>query len=202
VPGHAHDALLSIAGRSASLIAEQLDILLLTWNQPTLGVGALPREIRTTLNALQATTAEAARERRSRLADEPDPEPLYRTLARLHFDVVALGRIVSEPWPAEVHDRLSDPFSEVVVAAADLLRKTGTALSNRQAPESLDAVTRAIAGYEDAVDDIRKAGLTKDLPTEAVGRVFALGFVLDQFRRNLEDLLGRTAEVSRTRSLG
>jgi hypothetical protein len=29
--------------------------------------------------------------------------------------------------------------------------------------------------------------------------VFALGFVLDQFRRNLEDLVSRTMEVQRSR---
>ena len=38
-------------------------------------------------------------------------------------------------------------------------------------------------------------GSQKDLPTEAVGRVFALGFVTEQFQRNLKDLLSRTREA-------
>ena len=53
----------------------------------------------------------------------------------------------------------------------------------------------AIAAYEAAVDSIRRTGITKDLPNEAVGRVFALGFVLEQFQRNLKDLLSRTREA-------
>jgi len=62
-------------------------------------------------------------------------------------------------------------------------------------------VIDAIAAYEAAVDEIRRTRLTKDWPNEAVGRVFALGFVLEQFRRNLEDLVKRTAEVQAS-SLG
>src|SRR4051812_1707286 len=44
-------------------------------------------------------------------------------------------------------------------------------------------------------DEIRRTGITKDLPNESVGRVFALGFVLEQFQRNLGDLLSRTREA-------
>ena len=46
---------------------------------------------------------------------------------------------------------------------------------------------------------MRRDGLTKGLPNDAVARVFALGFVLDQFRRNLEDLVSRTMEVQRSK---
>ena len=63
---------------------------------------------------------------------------------------------------------------------------------------SLDPVVKAIAAYEAAVADVRREGLTRDLPNDAVARVFALGFVLDQFRRNLEDLVSRTMEVRRS----
>jgi len=59
----------------------------------------------------------------------------------------------------------------------------------------LDPVIEAIAAYEAALDSIRRTGTTRDLPNEAVGRVFALGFVLEQFQCNLRDLLGRTREA-------
>ena len=61
----------------------------------------------------------------------------------------------------------------------------------------MDPVVEAIAAYEVAVADVRRDGLTRDLTNDAVARVFALGFVLDQFRRNLADLAGRTTEVQR-----
>jgi hypothetical protein len=53
----------------------------------------------------------------------------------------------------------------------------------------------ALGRYEAAVDAIRRTDLTRGLPNEAVGRVFALGFVLEQFRRNLEDFVRRMTEI-------
>src|SRR3954454_18488473 len=65
-------------------------------------VSALPTEIRMSLSKLEALAEEAARERRTHLAKEPDPEPLSRTLARLHTDISTLGRILTEPLPEAV----------------------------------------------------------------------------------------------------
>ena len=124
---------------------------------------------------------------------------MSRTLARLHVDVSTLGRILTEPLPAEVHRRLAEPWSDVARAAAGLLSHIGQALPIRQPPASLDPVVKAIAAYEAAVAEVRRDGLTRDLPDDAVARVFALGFVLDQFRRNLEDLVSRTMEVQRSK---
>jgi hypothetical protein len=144
---------------------------------------------------LEALADEAARERRTYLAKEPDPEPLSRTLARLHTDISTLGRILTKPLPKAVHQRLAEPWSRVARAAAQVLRHTSLALPARRSPPTLDPVIEAIAAYEAAVDDIRRTGITRDLPNEAVGRVFALGFVLEQFQRNLGDLLSRTREA-------
>jgi uncharacterized membrane protein YccC len=197
VPAPAYGAVLRVAGRASSLLGEQLAALAVIGDRPGFDVSALPTEIRQTLGTLETLSGEAARERRSRLVDGPDPEPLSRTLARLHVDVSTLGRILTEPLPAEVHRRLAGPWSDVAGAAAGLLRQIGRALPTRRAPESLDPVVEAIAAYEVAVADVRRDGLTRDLTNDAVARVFALGFVLDQFRRNLADLAGRTTEVQR-----
>jgi uncharacterized membrane protein YccC len=199
VPAPAYGAVLRLAGRAASLLGEQLEALADIRDRPGFDVSALPTEIRQTLGTLETLSGEAARERRSRLADEPDPEPLSRTLARLHVDVSTLGRILAEPLPAEVHRRLAGPWSDVARAAAGLLRHIGQALPTRQSPKSLDPVIKAIAAYEAAVADVRRDGLTRDLPNDAVARVFALGFILDQFRRNLEDLVSRAMEAKHSK---
>ena len=57
-------------------------------------------------------------------------------------------------------------------------------------------VLEALDLYEAAVDERRQLGALRELPNEAADWVFALGFVLDQFRRNLEDLGQRAAERS------
>jgi len=199
VPARAYGSVLRVAGQTATLLGQQLEALADIWNRSGFDISALPTEIRQTLGTLEMLSSEAARERRSRLADEPDPEPLSRTLARLHVDVSTLGRILTEPLSEEVHQRLAEPWSDVARAAARLLRHIGQVLPARQPPTSLDPVVKAIAAYEAVVADVRRNGLTRGLPNDAVARVFALGFVLDQFRRNLEDLVSRTMEVQSSR---
>ena len=57
-------------------------------------LGKLPTRVQAALNRLSTAAQEAAHERRSRLSDHPDPEPLFRTLRRLQQDILALNRIV------------------------------------------------------------------------------------------------------------
>ena len=92
VPAHAYDAVLRVAGQVAGLLSDQLEVLAIIWEHPEIDVSALPTEIRLSLGKLEALADEAARERRTYLAKEPDPEPLWRTLARLHTDISTLGR--------------------------------------------------------------------------------------------------------------
>lgn len=200
VPAHAYALVLGNAGEVAALLARQLNVLASIWEHPETDVHALPTEIRFALSRLENLTKEAARERRTRLVNEPDPEPLSRTLARLHTDISTLGRILVEPLPRAVHDRLATPWAGVAKAAEKTFRDIGRVLPLRDAAPDLAPVTDAIHAYEAAVDEVRRAGLTIEMSSDAVARIFALGFVLDQFRRNLEDLLGRVNEVHRTSS--
>jgi uncharacterized membrane protein YccC len=199
VPAHAYDGVLRLAGQVAGLLADQLDILASIWEHPEVDVSALPTEIRVTLGKLEALAVEAARERRSHLHHEPDPEPLARTLARLQTDVSTLGRVLIQPLPAAAHQHLAEPWAKVARAAASVLRHTSLALPRRGQPPKLAPVLEALDLYEAAVDDLRQMGALRELPNEAVGRVFALGFVLEQFRRNLEDLGQRAAETQSAR---
>ena len=107
---------------------------------PEIDVSALPTEIRLSLGKLEGLADEAARERRTYLAKEPDPEPLSRTLARLHTDISTLGRILTKPLPEAVHQCLTEPWSRVARAAAHVLRQTSLALPARRSPPSLDPV--------------------------------------------------------------
>src|SRR3954466_1039369 len=166
VPAHAYDAVLREAGEAAGLLADQLEVLATIWEHPEIDVSALPTEIRMSLSKLEALADEAARERRPYLAREPDPEPLSRTLARLHTDISTLGRILTKPLPEAVHQRLTGPWSRVARAAAQVLRHTSLALPARRSPPTLDPVIEAIAAYEAAVDDIRRTGITRDLPND------------------------------------
>jgi hypothetical protein len=60
-------------------------------------------------------------------------------------------------------------------------------------------MAEAVGAYRSALDEMRRRELTKPLPTDAVWRLFGAGFALEQFRRDLDDLIERTQEFSSKR---
>ncbi len=85
--------------------------------------------------------------------------------------------------------------------AADYLRSSAVALSARQAPPSLQAAESALEGYAAELTALRREGATRELSDEALERIFALGFALDQLRLHLRDLARCVSEFATARSL-
>jgi len=137
---------------------------------------------------LNAIGAEAEHERTARLTSAPDTGSLLRTLLRLRHDIVMLGRSVGCELPDEVVRRLSPSMQQIATAAADFLGTAGAALRELTLPPPLDAVDAAFKTYTEAFGAVRREGLTRNMPGETVGRLFALGFALDQLREHLSDL--------------
>ena len=79
----------------------------------------------------------------------------------------------------------------------DFFRGIGAALIARSEPPTLDAVHGALDNHAAAMAELRRAGITRDLPGEEVGRIFAFGFALEQLRSDLVDLLNRAGELAR-----
>ncbi len=84
------------------------------------------------LTGLNATGAEAERERAARLSTGPDTGPLLRTILRLRHDVVMIGRASVVPLPANVQARLARPLSEVSRAIVGYMQVGGRFLARRQ----------------------------------------------------------------------
>jgi hypothetical protein len=55
-------------------------------------------------------------------------------------------------------------------------------------------LAEAVGAYVAAIDEARRQDLMRSLPGDTVGRMFGVGIALDQFRRDLEDLIERTRE--------
>jgi uncharacterized membrane protein YccC len=194
MPAHAYNLVLEATAKTTALLAEQLEALGSAVRDPISHLGELQDKVRKSLNDLEVLADEVARERRNRLSDEPDPEPLYRTLRRLRQDVGAITRALGEPLPDVVQKHFAEPWLQVAQAAAATLLDLGMALVGRQTPASLDRVTQTIADFKAAVEEMRAAGVTRSLSGDEVARVFGVVFVLEQLRLNLEDLASRTAE--------
>jgi uncharacterized membrane protein YccC len=196
VPAHASRLVLETAAQVTRLLAEQLDALALLSDQTQVDVVALAVKTWQSLSKLETLVGEAARERRSWLADAPDPEPLLRTLMRLRNDTIMLRRAVREPGNAALRDHAAQPWSRAMEAGAATLRSVGEALVQGRAPERSDLIEAAVNDFEAALDEIRRRELTRGLSTEAVWRLFGAGFALEQFRHDLDNLIDRAEEFS------
>ena len=196
LPSRAHVQMRSAAGRLLELIAAALAELLagLSRGRDNDALHRIQDGIGAALTELNATGAEAERERAARLSSGADTGPLLRTILRLRHDVVMIGRASVVPLPSELQARLSGPVTRVSDAIASYLCGCAGAIRNGSGPPAIWPVHVALKAYAEAVAAVRSDGLTRGLPGDAAERFFALGFSLDQMRQNLIDLERVVAE--------
>ncbi len=198
LPERAHGHLAKAAGGALDLMA-RLTLRLaeaVGGSHDGAAIRTLHDAIRGAIGQAETAAAEALRERRSYLAAGPDPEPLCRTLRRLRNGLSTIGHAVAEPLPGPARKMLDAPAKSALAAAAELMRAAGSALTARLPPPSPRGLEEAVAVFEASVAGLRRSGLTRDLADDALGRVFALAFSLEQLRQNLADLIDRAAEMA------
>jgi uncharacterized membrane protein YccC len=198
LPARAHDFVIEAATQMLALMAKFLPELFagFTGSLDRQALSEMQNRIGEDLGRLDRLAAEAMHERITRLGAEPDQRPLLRTMVRLRHDVIMIGRAALAPLPGAFLPRLRPHLTHISEAVADYLRASGAALSARQGPPPLDAVESALDGYAAEFAALRREGLTRELPDEAVERIFAFGFALDQLRLHLRDLARCVAELA------
>jgi uncharacterized membrane protein YccC len=137
---------------------------------------------------LDSVGEEAKRERMPYFAAAPDLGPLLRTLLRLRHDLVMIGRAGDALLPEAFRVRLEPRLASVSATTRDFLQASSAALLTRRGPPPLGPVDVALAGYAAEVAALRREGLTRDLPADAVERIFVLGFALEQLHRHFHDV--------------
>jgi uncharacterized membrane protein YccC len=201
LPSRAHNQIRISAARTLELIAAAFRELLagLTHGLDNDALHQIQDGIGKALVELNALGAEAERERAARLSRGPDTGPLLRTTLRLRHDLVMIGRGCVTPLPADVQARLAGPLAEVSDTFVAYLRSIAAALRTRAAAPVALPIDAVLYRYAAAVAAVRSEGLTRGLSGDVVERFFALGFVLEQMRRNLRDLERCVTEWSETR---
>ena len=149
---------------------------------------------------MNATGAEAERERAAHLASGPDTGPLLRTILRLRHDLVIVGRASVVPLPFDLQARLAAPLSNISAAIVAYLRAIAEALRTGVGAPAIWPVHEALQNYAAEIAALRSEGLTRGVPGDVAERFFALGFSLEQMRQNLKDLERCVAEWSETPS--
>ena len=202
LPARAHGLVISTAARSLDLLADLLGdwLAVLAGGGDRTRITELQDDIRAGMARLEIVAAEAHQERRTYLTHEFDPDPLVRTVFRLRNDVVMIGRTAAEPLPERIVDRLRELLEQVSQSAQHFLRTCADALRERKNPPALDTVEQALAKFIATTDELRREGAARALPAEGVGRLFALGFSLEQLRHNFEDFRNRVIECARAHS--
>ena len=195
-PARAHVHIREAAAETALLLAQIMTALEPAARTGAPDPGKLPTRLEAALNRLSTAAQEAAHERRSRLSDHPDPEPLFRTLRRLQQDILALNRMFDAPWPDRIHAALAPPWSAYAKAAAAELCVLASALPSRQPPPDSSAARTAMADFIAAIETIRREGITRTLPTDVLGRIFGSAFGVEQLQRDLDDFVERTRGVT------
>ncbi len=190
VPSRAHSLMRANAARVLELIAAALDELLagLTRGRDKDTLHHLQDGIGTALVGLNATGAEAERERAARLSSGPDTGPLLRTVLRLRHDLVMIGRASVMPLPSELQVRLAAPLAQVRQSMTAYLKGAAAALRVGSGAPAIWPVQEALQFYAANVAALRSEGLTRGVSAEAVECFFALGFSLEQMQQNLKDL--------------
>jgi uncharacterized membrane protein YccC len=190
LPSRAHSQIRVNAARLLDLIAAALSELLagLTRGLDNDALHRIQDGIGAALVNLNATGAEAERERAARLSSGPYTGPLLRTILRLRHDAVMIGRASVVPLPSDLQTRLAVPLAHVSEAIATCMRSTADALRTGAGSPALGAVEAALQVYGEEVAALRSEGLTRGLPGDVIERFFALGFSLEQMRQNLRDL--------------
>src|SRR6195256_2250100 len=200
LPSRAHNQIRVSAARSLELIAAALSELLagLTRGRDNDALHRIQDGIGAALVGLNATGAEAERERAAHLSSGPDTGPLLRTILRLRHDAVMIGRASVVPLPSELQARLAAPLAKVSKAIVLYMRAVAVALRAGAGSVDIGPVDVALQSYATEVASLRREGLIRGLPGDAAERFFALGFSLEQMRQNLKDLERCVAEWAET----
>jgi uncharacterized membrane protein YccC len=204
LPARAHTLMSEAAARVISLNAELIAVFvneLTGLAQDRAPLQTLHPQIRAALKKAEAAADEAMRERKSHLTDEPNPEPLIRTLYRVRHDLVMIGRAAANPLPLPLRDRLAPLLNVLRDVTCRLLSDLADSFKNRKPPPSPEAFRVAVQALIGETEGLRSDAVLRDLPSDAFGQVFALRFAVEQFRHDLEDLLARAGELAGQRSV-
>src|SRR5260221_498868 len=189
LPSRAHSQIRVNAARLLDLIAAALSELLagLTRGLDNDALHRIQDGIGAALVNLNATGAEAERERAARLSSGPYTGPLLRTILRLRHDAVMIGRASVVPLPSDLQTRLARPLANVSGAIASFLHSAADTLRTGAGSPTVGPVEEALQAYAEEVTAGKGEGLHRSPSGDGAGRLFAPAISLGQMRQNFED---------------
>ncbi len=204
LPARAHVALAQAAGQALGAMAELMATLPLglAGHADPQAVQAAHDRVRTFIGKAEVAADEALRERSSYLTSDGDPAPICRTLRRLRHDLAILGRAMTEPLPDPAGLAIIAPTLDLTAAIGRFFRAAAEAFAQQASPPALGDLDTAFDAQAEAMARMRRDGATRALPDSDLGRIFGLGFALEQLHRDLQDLVDRGRELAKSGAAG
>jgi uncharacterized membrane protein YccC len=195
-PSRAHGTLLEAASKALQTMSDLVKILMKTPSAPVERESAqkLHDQLRKSLALADSAADAVVQERMAYLTGAADGQSLCRTLRRIYHDLAMIGRATIEPLPEPFQSQLSERTAATSEAIAAFFKEIGDAIARRAPAPSLAVVEAALVQRDAAIAELRKGGHTRELPVDSVGRIFGLGFALEQLHRNMLDLCDRANE--------
>lgn len=196
LPARAHTQATIFTSKALNQMEILLPLLLSGLSAPSdrTAIMAQHDKIRRTLAKLDTIAEEARRERNSHLVMGTDPEPLLRTLRRMRHDLAMLSRACNTTLPDFIMPRLGPPVAAVTEASINFLRNAAQALQNQKTVDNPESYQGAFEFYSSQMIALRQEQKFEDLSNDAVGRIFTIGFALEQLHQNFRDLTDRIAD--------
>lgn len=199
LPGRAHALLSTATAKYLAIAADFFAVILGGFDAPVdaAELRRLQMASRRAVTAVETVADEASRERNAHLAGGPDPEPVARTSLRVRSDIIMLARALTVLPPEPILSRLRPHVAAIAAEGRAALRALGSAYAANAMPPSLGPLDAALKSYDTEIAAIRADRALSAHPDDTAERVFALGFALGQFRKDLGDLADRAAEFAR-----
>lgn len=200
LPSRAHNLGLAAAASILRLLAGALRQLLAGCIEPldVATVGRIHGDIGPALARFETMVDEARREHVPYFGSEPDLRPLQRILLRLRHDLVIIGRAAVAPLPDGFRARLGPSVTAIADSGEAFLEECAAALATGAAPAPAK-VEAARQSFEAEIAALRQEGLTRQLPTEALERMFGLGFAIEQLHQDMRELSRWIGDLAKAR---
>ncbi|HTK36729.1 MAG TPA: FUSC family protein [Caulobacteraceae bacterium] len=198
-PARAHKAAAKRIQSVLEDLAQLIEVAVARLEGQTLDVTQLTIRLRSGLASVENAVAETARERSSRLGDDPLPEAVVRTLWRLRGDTVTLARIAEGGLPEPAGAHLKPAAQALLGAQAAFARACSVAMATGLTVDRAP-LNRAHEMFQTAVEGVRREHLTRDLTIEAISPYFGLVFAAEGLHVNLLDLADRIEEAQGRRT--
>ena len=197
LPARAHTLVASAASRVVLCAAELLDLLLGDGLPEEQRTDLLFAQMRVSVTSLESASDEAALERRSRLTDEADPDPIVRAVRRICNDVRMIGRAAATAAPLP---HLAMQRHALRAQASTYFAALATSLRDHASPPATEPIVTSLRAYALEVERLRSADTLRVLTGSQMARLYAMGFSLEQLGADLEQLRDRIAETDVRRS--